>query len=197
MWAGRLFIAQVEAVSRVLFDDLNFNRLAASLARFEEAIISTMSPSPGTGSYSMGPPLPAELLKPPFTPGTAGRIAFFFGPLAGALVSAISLRRMRHPEKARKVTTMALLAAALLALILVFIPEGLSRIVGLAAEAAFYVTFQTIQESEFAEWQIANVSMQPSSGWKAIGWGLIGLCLFLMIVLVVVFGLSMLGIQPR
>ena len=145
----------------------------------------------------MGPPLPAELLKPPFTPQAAGRIAFFFGPLAGALVSAISLRRMRHPDKARKVTTLALLAAALLAFALFFIPEGLSRIVELAAEAAFYVTFQKIQESEFAEWQLANASMQPSSGWKAIGWGLIGLILFLLIFMAIVFGLSMLGIEPR
>jgi hypothetical protein len=175
---------------------LSLSWLAANLARFEEAVISTISPNP-EGSYSMGPPLPAEILKPPFTPKAAGWIAFFFGPLGGALVSAISLRRMRHPEKARKVTTIAVLAATLVALVLMLIPESLTRVVGLGAEAAFYVIFPKIQESEFAAWQMANATILPSSGWKAIGWGVMGLILFVLIAIAVVFGLSMLGVQPR
>jgi len=159
--------------------------------------MSSSSPDLGPSSYSVGPPLAAELPKPPFTPAVAGRIAFFFGPLAGALVSAISLRRMRHSEKARKATSLALLAAVLLALLLFFTPDSLSRIIGLAAEAAFYITFKRFQEREFAEWQAANASLLPSNGWKAIGWGFVGLFLFLLIFFAVVIVLGLFGIQPR
>ena len=137
----------------------------------EDAISTSSSTDPRLDvGYTTGPPLPAELPKPPFTPRAAARIAFFFGPLAGAMVSAISLRRMRHPDKARKVTTLALLMAVAYSVVLFFIPDVLSRIVGLAAEAVFYVTFQRIQEREFAEWQAGNTSLSPSNGWKAIGW---------------------------
>ena len=159
--------------------------------------METQEPAAQARSYELGPPLPAELLKPPFTPGAAGRIAFFFGPAAGAFVCAISLRRMRHPEKARKVTTLAMLAAIALATILFFIPDAFSRIVGLAAEALFYITFQKIQEREFADWQAANATLQPSSGWKAIGWGILGLCLYVTICVVVFVLLSLFGFGMR
>jgi len=53
----------------------------------------------GRGSYSIAPPLPSETSKAPWRPKVAGRIAFFFGPVAGALVVAISLRRMGVPTK--------------------------------------------------------------------------------------------------
>jgi uncharacterized membrane protein len=160
-------------------------------------VISTNPPEFEAGSYSLGPPLPAELLKPPFTPKAAARIAFFLGPLAGALVTAISLRRMRHPEKARKGVTLALLAMVVLALILFFTPEALARVVGFGAEAAFYVMFHRFQEREFAEWQAANATSQPSNGWKAIGWGFAGLFLALLIFFALAVVLSLFGIQPR
>ena len=136
-----------------------------SFANLAEDAISQLSTGPQLDAgYTTGPALPAELPKPPFTPGAAARIAFFFGPLAGAIVSAISLRRMRHPDKAQKVTALALSMALIYSLVLFFIPELLSRIVGLAAEAAFYVTFQRMQEREFVEWQAANASPMGNFG---------------------------------
>jgi hypothetical protein len=160
-------------------------------------VISTNPSEFGTDSYTLGPPLPAELLKPPFTPKAAARIAFFFGPLAGALVSAISLRRMRHPEKARKAIIGALLAMVALALVLFFTPEALTRIVGLGAEAAFYFTFERFQEREFANWQAANATVQPSNGWMAVGWGFFGLFLEVILFFAVVMALILCGVHPR
>jgi disulfide bond formation protein DsbB len=134
------------------------------------------------------------LPKPPFTPKAAGRIGFFFGPVAGAFVSAISLRRMGRPEKAKKVIIITSLAAAGLALVLAVTPDALSRIIGLGAEAAFYFIFPRIQDQEFAEWEAANTASVPSSGWKAIGWGFIGVVLFILIVVVVVLVLGEMGV---
>jgi len=104
---------------------------------------------------------------------------------------------MRHPDKAQKVSALALSIAVVYAVVVFFIPEGFSRILGFAAEAAFYFTFQKIQEREFTEWQTANSSLLPSNGWKAVGWGFAGLILFVLIFFLIVFLLGLAGFQPR
>jgi hypothetical protein len=147
--------------------------------------------------YNLGPRLPAELRKPPFTPKATGRIAFFFGPFAGALVSVISLRRMGHPEQASKALSVALFGSLSLAMVLFFIPDPFARFVGLGAEYAFYHIFKDLQKNEFEEWQAANASIQPTNGWLAIGWGFLGLLLSLGVFLVVFVALGFFGLQPR
>jgi hypothetical protein len=137
---------------------------------------------PGKDSYTIGPPLPSETSNAPWRPKVAGRIAFFFGPVAGALVVVISLRRMGHPQSAKKVLLLALGMAAAEAVIIFFIPDALSRLVGFGAEIAFLLIFPVFMENEFSEWQAAHPSTIPSNGWKAIGWGLVGTA-----VLVVIF----------
>jgi len=90
----------------------------------------------GRDSYTLAPPLPSETSKAPWRPKVAGRSAFLFGPVAGALVVAISLRRMGYQQNAKKVVLLALGAAAAEAAILFFIPGVLSRPVGFGAERA-------------------------------------------------------------
>ena len=167
------------------------------MPRLGEPTVSTTGPESETSSYRLGPPLPAELLKPPFTPKAAGRIAFFFGPFAGALVSVISLRRMRHPEQAGKALSVALFGALGLAIVLFFVPDPFAKLLNLAAEYAFYRIFKDLQEDAFAEWQAANASTQPTNGWLAVGWGFLGLALFVVVFLVVVVVLGVFGLQPR
>jgi len=111
-------------------------------------------------------------------------MAFFFGPIAGASVSIVSLRRMRHPEKAKRVFLWTLLAATLLAVVLLVTSDGLGRVIGLASEAIFYFVFPRIQNHEFEEWEEAHPDLPPSNGWKALGWGVLGLVLFLVIAIV-------------
>ncbi|MGB7622631.1 MAG: hypothetical protein WBN92_09810, partial [Terriglobia bacterium] len=96
--------------------------------------IDSAAIEPGKDSSSLGPALPAEMLKPPFRPKVAGRIAFFFSPIAGALVSVISLRRMGHPLKARRIFLWTLLAAVILAVVIILTPDIFGRVIGLAAE---------------------------------------------------------------
>jgi len=140
---------------------------------------------PGGDSYTIGPPLPSEIIKAPWRPKAAGRAAFFFGPVAGALVVAVSLRRMGYRQSAKKVMFLALGAAAAEATILFFIPAVLSRLVGFGAEIAFLLIFPAFMEKEFSEWQATYPSAKPSNGWNTIGWGLVGSVVFLVIAFVV------------
>lgn len=162
-----------------------------------EAAISTDGSGVGPSPFSLGPPLPGETIKRPFTPQAAGRIAFFFGPFGGALVSVVSLRRMRHPEKASKAFSVAVFGSVGLAIILFFIPDPFARFVGLGAEYVFYRIFKDLQKDEFAEWQAMNAAIEPTNGWFAIGWGLLGLSLSLIVFFVIFFVLGFFGLQPR
>src|SRR5579864_6819120 len=126
---------------------------------------------PGKDYARLGPVLPAEMLKPPFHPKVAGRIAFWFGPIAGALVSVISLRRTGHPLRARQVLRWTIAVAAVMSLVLILLPDGLGRFFGFVAEITFYSVYPKLQKDEFAVWQTANPGVEPSNGWKALGWG--------------------------
>jgi len=140
----------------------------------------------------VGPSLPAERAKPPFRPEVAGRIAFFFGPLAGALVSVISLRRMGHPLQAKRIFGWTLLASAILAAALFVTPHPLTHFLGIGAEIGFYLFYPKLQETEFAEWQAAHPDSKPASGWRTVGWGLAGVVFFFIISLSVAIPLSIL-----
>lgn len=120
----------------------------------------------------------------------AGRIAFFFGLIAGALVSVISLRRMGYPLKAKRSLRWTLLAAATLAPILLAIPDIAGRGIGVGGEISFYLLYPRLQETEIAAWQATHSDVEPSSGWSAVGWGIAGLVLFCVIFFAVVFPLS-------
>jgi hypothetical protein len=132
-----------------------------------------------------------EMLKAPFRAAVAGRIASWLGPIAGALVSVISLRRMNCPAQANRVFVLTLLAAIVLSTVLLLTPDALGRLIGFAAEIAFWLIFPRIQHQQFEDWQSAHPDAQPSNGWLAIGWGFAGLLLFLLITMLVGFILAM------
>jgi len=144
-----------------------------------------LTAGPAGSPYTIGPPLPAEEGKPPWRPKVAGRVAFFFGPVAGALVVAISLRRMRDQQAARKVMLLALGLAAGEAAILFFIPPALGRLVGLCAEIAFFLIFPVFMERQFKEWEAIHPNSAPASGWMSIGWGIVGSLMFLVTAVVI------------
>jgi hypothetical protein len=131
------------------------------------------------------------MLKPPFRPGVAGRIAFFFSPIAGAFVSVISLRRMGYPVKAKRVFLWTLASSAILAVVIILTPDIVGRGIGIATEIAFYGILPPLQEKEFAEWQAAHFDIEPSNGWKAIGWGFAGLLLFFFVFFLVSFPVAL------
>lgn len=145
---------------------------------------------PGRDMASVGPVLDAERLTPPFEPAVAGRIAFFFGPIAGALVSVVSLRRTGHPLRARQVLRWTVAVAAVMSLILILLPNGLGRLFGFVAEITFYSVYPKLQKDEFAIWQTANPGVEPSNGWKALSWGFLGAILFFVVAILIAIPLS-------
>ncbi len=150
----------------------------------------------GTDSYTLAPPLPQEMPKPPFRPQVAGTIGFFFSIVAGALVSVISLRRMGHSQKAKKILWITMLGAIAIAPILFLIPPARGRLFGLALEGVWYFVFPKIQDQEFNQWQAAHADLAPSSGWKALGWGFVGIAVFFVIAVLVGMLLDLTGIAP-
>lgn len=152
---------------------------------------------PARDSVNLGPPLPQETPKPPFRPQVAGRIGFFFSIVAGALVSIISLRRMGHSEKAKRVLWITFLSAAFIAIIVLLMPDAPGRLFGLGLEVAWYFVFPKIQDREFQQWQATHPDIEPTSGWKALGWGFLGSFLFLTIIIVVAMILEATGIVQQ
>jgi hypothetical protein len=153
--------------------------------------------SPGPDSYTLGPPLPQEMPKPPFRPQAAGTIGFFFSIVAGALVSVISLRRMGYSHKAKKLLWITVLATIVIAIILILIPVRLGRLVGLGLEVVWYFTFPKIQDQEFGQWQATHPDLLPSSGWKALGWAFLGIVMFFAIFMVTGLTLDLTGVAPE
>jgi len=154
-------------------------------------MVEPISIEPGS-DYSFTPVLAAEMGKPPFEPKVAGRIAFFFGPMAGALVSVVSLRRAGFPLRSGKILRWTLLVSAVMALVLVLLPDAFGRLFGLAAEITFYSVYPRLQQQEFNEWQAAHTEILPSSGWGAIGWGALGVILFFVVAMLVIIPLMIL-----
>jgi hypothetical protein len=146
---------------------------------------------PGTDSNNIGAPLPSQMSIAPWRPKAVGRIAFFFGPVAGALVVAISLRRMGYEQIAKKVMLLALGVTAAEVGILSFVPEFLSRFVAFGAHVAFLLVFPVLMEKEFSGWQATHPNTMPANGWNAIGWGLVGSVFFFVIAFLVLLGLSL------
>lgn len=151
----------------------------------EASSMASPAIEPGKDYAPLGPVLPAEMLKPPFDPKVAGRIAFFFGPIAGALVSVVSLRRTGHPLRARQILRWTIAVAAALALVIILLPDALGRLFGLIAEITFYSVYPRLQDDEFATWQNANPGIQPANGWGALGWGFLGAALFVVVAILI------------
>jgi len=142
-------------------------------------------------SAAIAPPLPAVTPKAPWRPNDVGLIAFFFGPIAGALILASSLRRMGHRGSARKFVPLALVIAAVeCAILAVWIPLALNAFAGLGAEFAFLFIFPVFLKKQFSEWQSTHAGTVPSNGWNAIGWGLLGAFAFVAIYILAFVGVA-------
>ena len=98
---------------------------------------------------------------------------------------------MGHQKRAKRVLWVTACALVAVAAILFFIPDFLARIVGIGVEGAFCVAFYLVQDREFREWEAAHKDTTPSNGWSALGWGIVGILLFLAIVFAVFMVLAM------
>jgi len=79
-----------------------------------------------------------------------------------------------------------------MAVAILLLPDALGRLFGIAAEITFYSVYPRLQKQEFDLWQSANPGLLPLNGWRAIGWGFLGLFLFFAIAMVIIIPLMML-----
>jgi hypothetical protein len=96
--------------------------------------------------------------------------------------------------QANKVRRYTFLIAIAIVIILMLIPDALGHLVGLGMEVASFTIFPRIQDVSFAEWQGSNSGVEPSNGWKAIGWGFLGLLLFVLLAVVIGMAMALMGI---
>jgi hypothetical protein len=121
---------------------------------------------------------------PPWRPKVAGYAAFLLGPIAGALVAAASFRRMGQLEKAQKTVFYTLLLC--IAFLVVFelgMPADapIKKIIWLAVAGAGYSVFPSIVREDYLKWRAANPAAKPRNDWAAVGWGLLGVLIYLAI----------------
>jgi hypothetical protein len=142
----------------------------------------------GTAPVTIPDPLSEGVRRrPPWSPNTAAAITFLFGPFSGALITALSLQRMGNALKARWVFGLGV--AGTIAFV-ILLNEVSSRFVFLAINLGLALLFRHLQTADFEAWQAADAFRYPASGWRAAGWGVVGLALFLVLFLAVLGGFS-------
>ena len=122
--------------------------------------------------------------KPPWRPKVAGYVAFFLGPIAGALVAAASFRRIGQPRKAQQtILYTLLLSLAFLIPFLLAIPADapIKKFILLAVEGAGYSVFPSIVREDYVKWRTANPNVKPRNDWTAAGLGIFGAFVYIAI----------------
>jgi hypothetical protein len=117
----------------------------------------------------------------PWRPKVAGYAGLLLGPMAGALVAAVSLRRMGQLEKAQKtVFYTLLLCMAFLIVFILGIPSDapIKKFILLAVAGAGYSVFPSVIREDYVKWRAANPAGKPRNDWAAIGWGLLGALIY-------------------
>ena len=143
---------------------------------------SEVSPSPSSGT----PAAIEQVLspgKPPWRPKVAGYNALLLGPMAGALVAAVSLRRMGKTEKAQRVLVYsALLCLAFLIPFLRGIPPGapMKKIILIAVEGAGFSVFPSLLREDYTDWRTAHLDIKQRNDYASVGWGLLGLVVYIL-----------------
>ena len=144
--------------------------------------------------------LQSESVKPrpkrPWRPHVAGVSAVILGPVAGILIAWRNLITLGNPQKATQLLVYAVPLLFIELYLLFRLPEGPSRILGLAITFASYKLFTFPQEPDFRAWMERNPAANPRNGWTSLGWGLSGLVLAVVLALGVAAVMEGMGLIP-
>jgi hypothetical protein len=129
-------------------------------------------------------------MKTPWTPAACGWLAFVFGafgPIPGAFISFINLRRMKKSASAWRVLflgpVLVALTLFLIAVVGVYLLHWdmnratayyLGWFIGMCANAFVYRGWQ---ENAFEEWKNTHPGDQPNRWWTAIPWTVLAILL--------------------
>jgi hypothetical protein len=119
--------------------------------------------------------------KPPWKPDVAAVVCFLLGPIAGGIVSYLSLKRLGSVRKARWTLGLTLLLTPVL--VFAVYPQ-ISNSVAVGLNIGLCFAFRALQEKEFALWKSRNPELEAAKWWKSIGWGFVGLVGLVLLVLV-------------
>jgi len=99
------------------------------------------------------------------------------GPLAGALVTYVNLKRLGQGRKGRLVFGWSIVATVPLFAALIYLPAEITKVLGVAVEGTGAALFPWLQKQPFEKWEQANPGAVHANKWKSVGWGLLGMVL--------------------
>jgi hypothetical protein len=117
--------------------------------------------------------------------------AILLGPVAAGLVAYLNLKRLGAAAKAQKVLIGALVGSAVL--IAILIKTSIPSYGGIALSIGIGGAFSAMQQQEFKTWQAANPGVDPRSAWASLGWGVLGLVIFLCMAFAIGLAFALLG----
>ncbi len=138
-------------------------------------------------------PLPPP---PPWSPLAATWATIFLGPLAGALVTAVNLRRLARPDKALFALVTGLVSLGLLGAIWI---SGLGvgdrgLLTYLLLSAGNIGLYLYLQQADFATWVRTHPRDVPVTPWAAASWALIGFAVTMLALLALLTTLALAAI---
>jgi tetratricopeptide (TPR) repeat protein len=128
--------------------------------------------------------------KPPWKPRVAGVMVLLLGPLAGAFITYVNFKRLGQERKATLTLAWSIPAVLGIIVALIYLPDSLTRIVGLCVEGAGVAGYPAIQKDDFALWEKNHPQVQPASGWRSLGLAFLGLVAFFGLAIGIGFGQS-------
>jgi formate-dependent nitrite reductase membrane component NrfD len=118
-----------------------------------------------------------KIAPPPWSPHIPAITAFFLGIGGGLAVSYVNLRRFGK-ERTDTIIPLGLLGGASLVVSLL-LPQVIPSIVKYIVIALIFYFYH---KNEFEEWEKNDPIGYPDNWWTAIGWGLLGLLIYLTII---------------
>ena len=123
-----------------------------------------------------------ELKKAPWKPWVSGVHGALFGPVSAGLITYINLKRLGKPAKGLKVFLFSFVISISILFLFAYFPEDLPDLYGKIFQSIVGIVFPMFQYKEFNDWKNENtLANYPSNGWKAFGWSILGLILFLLL----------------
>ena len=136
--------------------------------------------------------------RPPWHPYVSGIIGLIFGPVAAAIVTYINFKIFGCQVKATLTLLLTIIGTIGLMLILFRLTEQAASDVGsVVGNVISPLLFPAIQWYDYREWKLKNPGVDTYSGWKSVGWGVVGLVSYFVIafILILILGYAS-GISP-
>ena len=135
------------------------------------------------------PSAPAPIPFPtgifPWKPRVVPEMTILFGPLAGAIVTALTLKRLNEARKG----LWTLAGGVLVSLVVTYIAyhatwQG-ALVLGAIVQIGAALLYLHLQSDPFENWELRFATARARSEWSALGWAVLGLVLMVLLVPVV------------